>query len=143
MNDIMNIFRFLHSWNRWLLLVIVAVALAYFAYGWLTGQKWTKQGQTLLTVFSSLVGVQWILGLILLLVQGSQTGFGFRHYWEHLLVQTIVLGVSHMHMSWRKKDFTDKARYGRGIMLIAGVLLLIIIGIISLPSGMQWRFMSL
>jgi len=137
-----QIIRFLHSWNRWLLMAVMIVALIYFARGWLLGKAWTKQGQTLLTVFSSLLGLQWILGLILLIVLGSLTGFGVRHYWEHLTVQTIALGVAHMHMGWRKQELDDKTRYQRAFLLIVGVLILIVIGIMLLPSAIQWRFMS-
>lgn len=140
MTLVTQIFQFLHSWNRWLLLVVMIVGIVYFAYSWLQSRDWTSQSQTLLTIFSSLVGVQWILGLILLVIKGMQTGFGVRHYWEHLVVQTIVLAVAHMHMSWRKKDFPDKTRYQRGLLLLVGVLVLIIVGIVVLPSGIQWRF---
>lgn len=138
-----QLFRFIHSWNRWVLIVVIVVALIYFARGWLMNKPWTKQGQTLLTIFSSLIGLQWILGIILLIFMGNITGFGVRHYWEHLTVLTTALAVSHMHMSWRKKEFDDKTRYQRGILLIVGVLVLIAVGIMVLPSAIQWRFMSI
>jgi len=141
--SIETLFRFIHSWNRWLLVAVAVVAVLYFAWGWLQGQAWTKRGQTLLTAFSSLIGVQWILGVILLISLADVTGLSVRHYWEHLTVQTIALGVAHMHMGWRKKDFDDKTRYKRGLLLIIGVLLLIVIGIMILPEAMQWRMMSL
>lgn len=135
-----QIFRFIHSWNRWLLMAIAVISLIYFAWGWLQSHPWTKRGQTLLTIFSSLVGLQWVVGIILLIILGSMTGFGVRHYWEHLVVQTIALAIAHIHMSWRRKEFPDKTRYQRGFLLIVGVLLLIVIGIIVLPSGIQWQF---
>lgn len=137
-----EILRFAHSWNRWMLVLIVAISLVYFAYGWSQGKAWTKRGQTLLSIFSSLVGLQWLLGLGLLIAYGSVTGFGVRHYWEHLTMQTIALAVAHLHVSWRKKEYGDLTRYKRGILLVAGVLLIIVIGIMVLPAGMQWRFLS-
>ncbi len=137
------IFRFLHSWNRWLLLIVTLVALLYFARGWLQARPWTKQAQTLLTVFSSLIGLQWVLGLILLLALASVTGLGVRHYWEHLTVQTIALAVAHLHMRWRRQDLDDRTRYKRGFLLIVAVLVLVIVGIMLLPATIQWRLVGL
>ena len=138
-----ELFRLAHSWTRWLLVLTIAVSLVYFAYGWLQGKAWTKRTQTLLSIFSSLVGLQWLLGLGLLITYGSVTGFGVRHFWEHLEMQTIAVAVAHMHMSWRKKEFSDRARYQRGFLLIAGVLLLLVVGIMVLPAAIQWRFQGL
>lgn len=138
-----QLFRFIHSWNRWLVVAIAVISLIYFARGWLQSLPWTKQGQTLLTIFSSLVGLQWLVGIILLVTLGSETGFGVRHYWEHLVVQTIALAVAHIHMGWRKKEFPDKTRYQRGFILIVAVLVLIVVGIMVLPTGIQWRLMGI
>ena len=134
-----QVFRFLHSWNRWLVVAAALIILVYFARGWLTAQPWTKRAQTLLTIFSSLVDLQWVLGLILLLSYGSVTGFGVRHYWEHLTMQTIAVIVAHLHVLWRKQTLEDKTRYKRGFLLVIGVLVLIFAGIMSLPAGIQWR----
>jgi hypothetical protein len=138
-----QIFRFLHSWNRWLLIVAAVIALVYFARGWLTSQPWTKFARTLQTIFSSLVDLQWLLGLILLISYGSITGFGIRHYWEHLTVQTIALVVAHLHVRWRKKELEDKTRYQRGFLVVIAVLILIFVGIMALPAGIQWRTVGL
>lgn len=137
------VFRFLHSWNRWLVLAAALIILVSFARGWLTSQPWTKQSQTLLTIFSSLVDLQWLLGLILLLSYGSVTGFGVRHYWEHLTMQTIAVIVAHLHGRWRKQDLEDKSRYKRGFLLVIAVLVLIVAGIMALPAGIQWRAIGL
>lgn len=138
-----QIVRFLHSWNRWLLVAAALVTLLYFARGWLTSQPWTKRSQTLLTLFSSLVDLQWLLGLILLISFGSVTGFGIRHYWEHLTMQTIAVIVAHLHVRWRKQELEDKSRYQRGFLLVIGVLVLIVVGIMVLPAGIQWRTIGL
>lgn len=140
MEILIEISRFLHSWTRWLLLIVVVVALGYFLLQWLQNGAWTKRAQTLLTVFSSLIGTQWLLGILLLVVYGSQTSFGQRHFWEHLFTQTIALFVAHLHFMWRRRQFTDRIRYRNGLLLIIAVLVLIMIGIVVLPQGIQWRF---
>ena len=138
-----EVFRFLHSWNRWVLVIAALITLLYFARGWLTAQPWTKGAQTLLTIFTSLVDLQWLLGLILLISLGSMTGFGARHYWEHLTMQTVAVVVAHLHGRWRKQALEDKSRYRRGFLLVIGVLVLIFVGIMVLPAGIQWRAIGL
>ena len=138
-----QIFRFLHSWNRWLLVVVTLLTLLYFARGWLTSQPWTKYAQRLLSIFSGLVDLQWLLGLILLISFGSMTGFGIRHYWEHLIIQTIAVVVAHLHVRWRKQALEDRGRYQRGFLLVIGVLVLLFVGISVLPAGIQWRAFGL
>lgn len=138
-----QIFRFLHSWNRWLLIVAALITLLYFARGWLTSQPWTKAAHRLLSIFSMLVDLQWLLGLILLISFGSMTGFNIRHYWEHLTIQTVAVVVAHLHVRWRKKAIEDKERYRRGFLLVVGVLVLLFVGIMVLPDVIQWRAIGL
>jgi uncharacterized membrane protein SirB2 len=138
-----QVFRFLHSWNRWFLVVVALITVLYFVRGWLTAQPWTKVAQRLQTLFTSLVDLQWLLGLILLISFGSMTGFGARHYWEHLTMQTVAVVVAHLHMRWRKQALEDKSRYQRGFLLVIAVLVLIVVGIMVLPAGIQWRAIGL
>jgi hypothetical protein len=135
----MEIVRVLHSGVRWLVLLNAILILVYFALAFLQSRPWEKRSQTLLTIFSSLIGVQWVLGLMMLLWQGSQTGFGLRHYWEHLFWQTAALAVAHLHFRWRRQSLADRVRYRNGLVLVVAVFALIVIGILVLPQGIQWR----
>jgi hypothetical protein len=58
-------------------------------------------------------------------------------------VQTIALVVAHLHVRWRKKELEDKTRYQRGFLVVIGVLILIFVGIMVLPAGIQWRTLGL
>jgi hypothetical protein len=137
--DLNLILRVLHSGVRWVVVIIALVALVYMALGFIQKREWDKRAQTFLTMFSSTIGLQWMIGIVFLISWGSLTGFGIRHYWEHLVVQTIALGVAHMHFSWRKRDMSANMRYRNGALLILGVFGLIFIGILVLPAGIQWR----
>ena len=139
MDTILYLLRFVHSWTRWILFAVAIVALVYFAVGWLQSRPWTKFSQTLLIIFSSLVGLQWIVGIVQLVGLGSETGFGVRHYWEHLTVQTIALIVAHLHFRWRRQTLADTVRYRNGFLLLTGVLVLMIVGVLVLPQGIQWQ----
>lgn len=138
-----DMFRFIHSWNRWLLVGVTLLSLIYLGRGWFTAQPWTKHSQTLLKIFSSLVGIQWVLGAVLLANLGSITGLVVPHYWEHLTIQSIGLGVSYLHVMWREKELDDKTRYKRSFLMIISVLILTVVGIMALPADIQWRLMEL
>lgn len=140
MENLIPIFQLLHSWTRWIVLVVAIIAVIYFIMGLAQNKPWVKQGQTYLSVFSSLIGLQWILGLILFLLYQIPAGFSIRHQWEHLVTMTIVLAVAHIHYAWRRREMPDANRWRNGLLLIIGTLILIVAGIFVLPAAIQWRF---
>lgn len=140
MEVVVDVLRFLHSWTRWLFVGIAAVAVVYYLARLAARQDYDVLSARLITAFSSLVGVQWGIGLLFVGALGSMTGFGVRHYWEHLTVMTVALVVAHLHFMWRRKALNARTRYGRYLGLIAGVMVLIVVGIATLPPGIQWRF---
>lgn len=140
MEVIQDALRFLHSWVRWLLLAAMLVTVAYFVLRLARRGDYDILSSRLMTVFSSLVGLQWVLGLALMIAWGSIVGFAQRHFWEHLIVMTVALVVAHGHFMMRRRSMPPSTRYGRYLALIAVTVVLIIIGIATLPDGMQWRF---
>jgi FtsH-binding integral membrane protein len=132
-----DIVQFLHSWTRWIVIVVSIVALVYLVLR--LNRDWDAMAARLMSAFSSLVGLQWALGLVLLIVRGSQTGFNVRHYWEHLFMMTLALIVAHGHYMWRRRELTSRARYTRNLATIIVALILVVIGIMALPEGIRWR----
>ncbi|MCC6616947.1 MAG: hypothetical protein IT320_25980 [Anaerolineae bacterium] len=137
--SLISIVQFLHSWLRWIFVIVAIVGLVYFLINWLQQKPWVKQGQTMLTIFSSTLGLQWIIGLVLFLAYLS-AGSSSRTQVEHLVPQTIALIVAHMHFSWRRREMADATRWRNGFLLMVAVLVIIVIGISVLPSELQWRF---
>ena len=131
--------RYAHSGLRWVVVAALIAALLYMLYGWLGRRPWDRRGQILLSVFSGLVGLQWIVGLVFLVVWGSQTGFGVRHYWEHLFAQTLALAAAHLHYMWRRREMADVVRYRSNFLAVLGTFGLIFVGILALPENMRWR----
>lgn len=131
--------RYTHSGLRWVVVVVLIAALLYMLYGWLAKRPWDRRGQILLSAFSGLVGLQWIVGLVFLVVWGSQTGFGIRHYWEHLFAQTLALVAAHLHYMWRRREMADVVRYRNNLLAVLGTFGLIFVGILALPENMRWR----
>ncbi len=139
--EFVEIARFLHSWARWLVVLAALAALVIMVRGLLQGRSYSASDRRIMTIFSSLFGVQWLLGLVMLLALGAQTGFGVRHYWEHLVAQTVALAVAHLHLRWKKAEGTTPFRSNLIVLLV--VIALVVVGIATLPQGMQWRFYGL
>ena len=66
----------IHSYLRWLILVVALIAVIKFAIGWLRGGAFQKMDRGLASGFSGLMDLQALTGLILL-VWGGFAGTGF------------------------------------------------------------------
>ncbi|MFN8371579.1 MAG: hypothetical protein U0694_01695 [Anaerolineae bacterium] len=136
----MDFLRLLHSWDRWLLLVVAVVAIAYFALGLLQKRAWDKNAALLLRVFPILVDIQWLLGLLFFFQTWAQQNGMARHGWEHAFTMTIALIIAHVPMAWRRKELPDNVRYRNNLLVVVGVVVVVFLGITVLPSVIQWRF---
>lgn len=142
MEGVIEVLRYLHSWTRWLVVGIAVATVVYFAVRLATRGDFDILSARLMTAFTGLISLQWLIGIVFLVTLGSMTGFGIRHYWEHLITMTVAVGVASMHFRWRKRELTPAARYGRLLGLIAATILLVIVGIATLPAPIQWRFLA-
>jgi predicted MFS family arabinose efflux permease len=122
-----------HSGIRWLVVVATLVALVWLAYGLLRSRAYDKTTQRVMTVFSSLVGAQWLLGIILFVVLGgySMDTFGYRY--EHAGTMSLVLVAAHIHMMLKKRE--DRVRYIGGLISIVAAIILVYAGVARLPQG--------
>lgn len=137
---LMDFSRFLHSWTRWLVLIAAAAAVVLLIVNLAQKKGYGKPVSSIMAAFSGLVGLQWIIGLVLLVTLGSMTGFGIRHYWEHLFSTTLALVTAHGHYMLRRRTMADTRRQVIYLVLVVVTLLLIVVGIWALPDGIQWRF---
>lgn len=136
----MDFLRLLHSWNRWLLVIVAIAAIVYFAYGLLQKRSWDKNANLLMRVFPILVDIQWALGLLFFLQTWAQQGGMVRHGWEHAFTMTIAVVVAHLSAMWKRKELPDSVRYRNNLLVVIGVLVIVFVGIMVLPQFIQWRF---
>ncbi len=137
----MDILRFLHSGVRWLVLLVALIDLVYFALGWLQGRGYDQLARRLISIFGMVISLQWLIGVVFLIVLGGQTGFGVRHYWEHLTVMTIAVFVANLPNMLRRRriERISSAIWSIWAAIIA-VIVLVVIGISLLPEAIRWRF---
>jgi hypothetical protein len=129
--------RHTHSLVRWFVVLVTVAALIKLVLGFLGSGVYDALTQRIMTAFSGLITLQWLIGLVFLIIYGSTVGFGQRHFWEHLVVMTLAVGLAHMHNSKRWRSLADRLRFRNNLLLVLGVLLLVIIGVALLPQG--WR----
>ncbi len=122
-----------HSGLRWLVVLMTFVALGWLIVRLAQRKPYDDTTHRVVTIWSSLFGVQWVLGILLFVVLG---GFDLAHRWEHTLTMTLGLVAAHIHFMVKRR--ADNVRYNGALAGIAGTLLLLFIGVVRLPQG--WSF---
>src|SRR5690242_14827025 len=112
----MSIVLFLHSWVRWIILILAVAALVKHVIGLMQKQPYDSAARGLMAAFSGAMDLQVLLGLILLVLIGGPQ----RMHWEHLGTMIIAAVVAHLPAAWKKK--ADKVRYRNNVLVIIGAL---------------------
>lgn len=113
-----------HSGLRWLVTLATVGVFIYLLMQAFSNKPYVAQTHKIMTMWSSLFGVQWLLGIILFLVMG---GFDVRTRIEHATIMTVGLFVAHIHMMLKKKD--SQTRYYGALASIVIAMVLVIVGV--------------
>ncbi len=129
----MNFLLTMHSWLRWLIIIVGALATLKFLFGWLRAGKFTGMDRGLSSGFSGLMDLQVLIGTIFLFWTGF-TGAGFPALRiEHTSTMIISAVVAHLPMRWRSA--ADGLRFRNSMLAILGALALVYLGVARLPGG--------
>jgi hypothetical protein len=129
----MNFLLMVHSLLRWLIVLVAVVAGIKFLIGWLGKGPYTRIDRTLTAVFSGLIDLQVLIGLIFFIWTGL-TGAGFPLVrWEHAFVMILAAVAAHTPMRWA--DAPDTLHFRNNFLIIIATLILIFIGVALLPGG--------
>jgi hypothetical protein len=131
----------LHSFVRWLLLLVAVIALVKFALGWWQKKPFAKMDRGLQSGLSGLLDTQWLLGLIYFVVTGlgwlGSPAVGFsRPRLEHFVAMTVAVVVGHLPAAWKNKP--DATRFRNNLWVVIAVIILILLGVSVLP-GNRWK----
>ena len=128
----MTLLLTIHSFMRWLILVVALVAIIKFALGWWRGEKFKSMDRGLASGFSGLMDLQATLGLVFLVWSGL-AGAGFPMYRiEHAVTMAIAAAVGHLSARWKNAE--DKIRFRNSLFIVLDVLILVFIGVMRLPA---------
>jgi hypothetical protein len=131
----------LHNVTRWLVLLAAIYAIVIAVRGLVSNKTWTKADNRAGLIYSSLLGVQLILGLILYVIspvvqnglrnmsaamQDSQIRFFVV---EHITLMILAVIVAQLGYSLSKRAATDKAKFTRSSVGYILATALVIFGI--------------
>jgi len=122
----MNALFMAHSGWRYLVLLVVIIAILKFLVGWFGKQSWSKFDQTLGAMTPIVIDIQWLLGIVLWLMAPAAwfAGRGTVTFPEHAGTMTLALIAAHIGWARAKRadDATSKFKSAAIGFLIAGLL---------------------
>ncbi|MBP9502525.1 MAG: hypothetical protein KBF17_10230 [Candidatus Promineofilum sp.] len=126
----MSMLMRVHGDIRWLVAIVAAAVVIKFLIGWLGKKQYAPLDKTLLLVYTILMDINVLLGLILLFFAGGFSGTRL----EHATTMVLAAIAAHMTAVWRKS--TDSpTKYRNQLLMVALSLLLVVMGVIRLRGG--------
>ena len=135
-------FLHLHDTLRWLLLLSLVTTLVKYLIGWFGNQHWKKTDNLMGIVFTSLMDIQLLTGLVLYfflspITKLALSDFGsamknadLRFYAvEHIFMMLIAVVLVHIGRAKSKKATADHAKF-RIATIFYGLSLLIMLAAI-------------
>jgi hypothetical protein len=130
---LMTILFGIHSFLRWLILLVAVIAIIKFLVGWLRGGEYKGMDRGFMSGFSGLMDLQSTVGVVLLLWSGF-LGVSFPGYrLVHGLIMIAAAVLAHMSARWKNAD--SMTRFRNNLFVIVGSLILVLIGIAILPGA--------
>lgn len=114
-----------HSGWRYVVILLTALAILKYLIGWLSGGRWSSLDHWLGLLTPAALSIQFLLGLILWLVEARWTGADMLRSWEHPGTMLITTALAHMTWNRVKRAEDDAAKYRIGAIgfIIAGIVL--------------------
>ncbi len=135
-------FLHLHNTLRWLILLSLVITLVKYVSGWLANQPWKKTDNILGIVFTSLMDLQLLTGLVLYFFLSPVTKLamsdfgaamkdsGIRFYAvEHFSMMLIAVVLVHIGRAKSKKAKTDLAKFKTATIFYLLALVIILAAI--------------
>ncbi|KAF0237685.1 MAG: hypothetical protein FD181_1742 [Prolixibacteraceae bacterium] len=131
-----------HNMLRWLVLIVIVLAVVLAVIGWLKKRNWTKKDNITGLVLTMFMDIQFLVGIILYafvspLTKAAFSDFGaamknsvLRFYAvEHILLMVIALVLVHIGRSKSKKAIAPWKKHRVAAIYYVIALVLILAGI--------------
>jgi hypothetical protein len=131
----------LHNITRWLVILAAVYAIVVAVRGLVSNKPWTKTDQRAGLIYSSLLGVQLVIGIILYIISplvqnglrdmaSTMQNSGIRFFVvEHFTLMILAVIVAQLGYSLSKRAATDKAKFTRSSLGYVLATLLVFFGI--------------
>jgi CDP-diglyceride synthetase len=123
----MEFLRTFHGHNKWLVLLALVVALLVQARALHGAREYGKLERATFAAGAGLLGLQVVLGLILL----TQYGLSLPHVIEHATTMLLAFVVAHVPFRFKQRASAERAR--AGVLCLSAAVVLIVVGIARLP----------
>ncbi len=131
-----------HSGTRWLVVLAIVIAFGFMLYSLVTNREQDRITRFVMLSFSSLVGLQWVIGILYYLLYGNAINNYTRVGWTvHVTTMTIALLAAHLYLPFRKRAGT-RTYYIASTVVILVTTALIVYGVSVLTGTMasRWSF---
>jgi FtsH-binding integral membrane protein len=131
----LNFLYYAHSGLRWILVLAVLAALGFMIFSLVTKREQDRATRIIMVTFSSLVGVQWVLGMLYYVVIGSNFGeWNLRNQATHAAVMTGALVVAHLYLPFRKRA-SNQIYYAASVGIVIVTTVFLVWGVATLLPG--------
>lgn len=134
----MNVLVGLHSLWRWVVLLVMLVALVRALLGWLRGGAWTGLDRQLTLAAVSAIDIQALLGIIVWLGERRWDGSNPFLSFIHPLIMVVALAIAHAGSVRVRRETEPAARYRWLALSLVVVLVLVTAAIPSYSWGRAW-----
>jgi len=120
-----------HNIVRWIILVLGIIALFRAYRGWLGKQPWTSTDRKVGVFFGSALDVQLLLGIVLVILLVTQSGFASLgpYLLEHVLPMVVAVILAHVGSVRSRKAGADAEQHKQAAIWYTIVFLVILVAI--------------
>jgi magnesium-transporting ATPase (P-type) len=120
----------LHSWWRWVVLLVAVITVVKMLFGWLGRREWTRLDDQLSLIFTITIDIEVLLGILVWIMSQAWTR-GMAAAFEHPTTMLLALILAHVGQRRARKGADDAARYRTSaifytlsfVLILAGVFL--------------------
>ncbi len=148
-----DIFLLLHSWLRWVVLILAIIVIIKSFIGWKGNKTYGKADNALSASFMGMLHLQLLIGLILYfflspITQAAFADFGgamgdaSQRYWavEHILMMIIGVVVAQIGRTKSKKATLDSNKFKTAAIFYTIAIIIILSRIPFGDPGRLFRF---
>ncbi len=130
-----NGLKMAHDGWRYIVLVLLILAIVKYLIGWLGNGRWSRFDDILNRITPISVDIQWLLGLIIWIVNTWWDNGDRARAWEHPITMTLALVAVHLLAMRVKRADTDKGKFISGFIAYLVTLIIIALGLFVVTGG--------
>ncbi|MCS6848969.1 MAG: hypothetical protein RMN52_14790 [Anaerolineae bacterium] len=123
----------IHGLIRWVLAVLAIIVLVRYGMGWLGKRPFTTADRQLGIAYAGVITVQFVLGLLNLVLLAANGAFRPAVHIEHAFYGLLATGLAHMTSMFKNRP--DAARFRNAFFLVLVSLLLVFLSVVRLRGS--------